>query len=66
MSFGESYMGEEIDKQNNLETSGAFFMDDGMDMLPEAVEVDTIEDIISQTGLSTDALEQYRIDHTAQ
>jgi predicted house-cleaning noncanonical NTP pyrophosphatase (MazG superfamily) len=66
MSFGESYMGAEIEEKNNLETSGAFFMDDGMDALPDVVEVATIEDIINQTGLSPDALEQYRVEHTAQ
>ncbi len=40
-------------------------MDDGMEQLPDVVEVESIADVISATGLSPEAIEQYRTTHPA-
>jgi predicted house-cleaning noncanonical NTP pyrophosphatase (MazG superfamily) len=66
MSFNESSMEVRLGEENNLETAREFFMDDGMEPLPDDIEVASIEDIINQTGLSPEILAQYRIDQSAQ
>ena len=42
------------------------FIDDGMDALPTDVQYETLDELIGETGLSPEALEQFRIDHSAQ